>query len=272
MTHIQVVVLVKAAPVLTSQLDETMCVAGARVDGDRPEWIRLHPVPFRDLAVDARFAKYQTLTLEVRRPRSDRRPESWSPIEGTIELGERMGTEQRWADRRQLVSELLEADMCDLVEANRAGSGPGVPSLAVVRPAEPPRLLITERDAEQLATWHRRAEGAKNRLSLFDDGASQKPDFEVVPWRFRYEYRCGSPSCAGNHRQTIVDWEIVALWRRLRHHDDWQDRIRQKFEGELWNDRASVLFVGNQEQHPASFLVLGVFWPPASSYQPRLGL
>lgn len=272
MTRVEVVVLVKAAPVLTSHLEETMCVAGARVDGEAPEWIRLHPVPFRDLAEDSRFVKYQTVSVDVRRSRTDRRPESWSPIEGTIELGQRMDTKANWADRRQLVAQLLEADMCHLVEANRAGSKNDVPSLAVVRPAEPPRLVISEREPEQLATWRRRAEGAKNRLSLFDEALPRKPDFEVVPWRFRYQYRCRSRRCSGKHQQTIVDWEIVALWRRVRHLSDWQDRLRQKFEEELWNDRDSVLFVGNQERHPVSFLVLGVFWPPASDYQQRLQL
>ncbi len=45
----RVIVLVKAAPVLTQHLDETMCVAGVRIDGGPPQWVRLHPVPFRDL-------------------------------------------------------------------------------------------------------------------------------------------------------------------------------------------------------------------------------
>ena len=55
---IRFIVLVKAAPVMTRALDETMCVAGARLDTTVPEWVRLHPVPFRDLADDSRFAKY----------------------------------------------------------------------------------------------------------------------------------------------------------------------------------------------------------------------
>ena len=48
--------------------------------------------------------------------------------------------------------------------------------------------------------------------------------------------------------------------------------MRQKFEHEMWQGKAAALFVGNQEEHPASFLVLGVFWPPDESYQPRLDL
>jgi len=73
---IRALVLVKAAPVLTSQLEETMCVAGIRLDTDRPEWIRIHPVPFRDLDDESRFAKYQVITVDAIRPRTDRRPES----------------------------------------------------------------------------------------------------------------------------------------------------------------------------------------------------
>ena len=269
--RVKAVVLVKAAPVLTQNLDETMCVAGARVDRDRPDWIRLHPVPFRDLGEDSRFAKYQQIEVDVIRPKTDRRPESWTPVHGSIELGSRLGTERNWADRRELVSNLLHADMCDLVSANRTGSGPGTPSLAIVRPTVPPELIISPRDAEQLAKWKARAQGAANRQSLFDQPSTSKPDFEVVPWRFQYRYRCQKAACA-THTQTIVDWEVVALWRHVRHRDNWQDLIRQKFEDELWRDRAAVIFVGNQEQHPGSFLVLGVFWPPDAEYQPRLAL
>jgi len=113
-----VTVIVKAAPVLTASLDETMCVAGARLTDDGVEWIRLHPVPFRDLATEARFAKYQEMEAELIRPRTDRRPESWRPLPGSIRLGRRLGTERAWADRRDLVSRLYQADMCDLVDAN----------------------------------------------------------------------------------------------------------------------------------------------------------
>lgn len=47
--------------------------------------------------------------------------------------------------------------MCDLIERNRSGSGPDTPSLAAVRTAEAPELLIDERDAEQLRRWRERA-------------------------------------------------------------------------------------------------------------------
>lgn len=268
---IRFIVLVKAAPVLTRALDETMCVAGARLDTSQPEWIRLHPVPFRDLADESKFAKYQVVTVGVRRPKTDRRPESWSPLHGTIVPAETLGTGNGWAQRRRIVDRLPEVNMCDLVEANQGGSRSGTHSLAVVRPVGPPRLRVSERDGEQLTKWRRRATAAAGRLSLFDDPDDRKPDFEVVPWRFQYEYTCRAPGCR-SHTQTIVDWEALALWRHVRHHADWQERMRLKFEHEMWERRDSVLFVGNQEEHPNSFLVLGVFWPPAGGAQGVLDL
>ena len=193
------------------------------------------------------------------------------PIVDSMTPGLRMDTAGGWADRRALIEVLPEVLMCDLIEANRAGSGPGVPSLAVVRPVAPPSLEISERDDDQLARWRTLAEGAKGRLSLFEDPSEPKPDFEVVPWRFRYGYLCAKPGCNGHH-QTVVDWEIVALWRHVRQRPNWQELMRQKFEQELWDRRDSVLFVGNQEQYPIAWLVLGVFWPPDTAYQPRLDL
>jgi hypothetical protein len=153
----------------------------------------------------------------------------------------------------------------------RGWSGPGVASLAVVRPAAPPRLEISVRDAAQVGEWQRRAEAADSRLSLFDDPSTAKAPFEVVPWRFRYLYDCSAEGCGG-HRQTIVDWEVLAYWRRVRHEPNWQERMRRRFEDDLWVGRDPVLFVGNMEQHPWSFLVLGVFWPPAGPVQTMLDI
>ncbi len=266
-----VVVLVKAAPVLTRELDETMCVAGVRVDNGHHEWVRLHPVPFRDLGDDSKFSKYQTVSVTVRRPKTDRRPESWAPISGSILPIDAMGTEHGWARRRRLVEGLGEAQMCDLIEANRSGSGPGTPSLAVMRPVEPPVLEITPRDQDQLRIWRERASASASRLSLFDTPGSFKPQLEVVPWRFRYSFRCSARNCKG-HAQTIVDWEVATLWRRVRQRDDWKEAMKVRFECDLWQGKDSVLFVGNQEQHPVSFLVLGVFWPPAGPAQGLLDL
>ena len=91
-----------------------------------------------------------------------------------------------------------------------------------------------------------------------------------MPWRFRYKYRCQAASCGG-HQQTIIDWELVALWRKVRSDDDWEALILHKFADDLWSPkRDTVMFVGNQHQHPKGFLILGVFWPPRTPLQGSL--
>jgi hypothetical protein len=270
MTTMRVMILVKAAPVLTSALRESMCVAAMSLD-EPPRWIRLHPVPFRDLEDNTKFRKFQEVTVNVIRPRSDRRPESWTPIEGTIVPGATIGTEHAWSTRRQRLARLdSDPTMCDLVELNRSGSGPDTPSLAVVRTREAPRFVIRERDAEQLAKWRARAQAIDSQPSLFEDPGQTKAPFEVIPWRFSYRYHCLAPDCSG-HDQTVVDWEAVALYRNVRSRTDWRELMRRKFEDELWaSDRDTVLLVGNMEQRPWNFLVLGVFWPPREGLQPSL--
>lgn len=266
---LRVMILVKAAPVLTSALQESMCVAAMTLAPDS-EWIRLHPVPFRDLADDSKFHKYQEVTVRAIRPRSDRRPESWVPIEGSVHPGEIIGSEHGWSTRRQRVAALGEHTMCDLIERNRSGSGPETPSLAVVRTSGIPELVITERAKEQLDKWQQRAEAMAARPSLFDNDDTPKPAFEVIPWRFSYKYRCLAAGCNG-HTQTIIDWEAMALYRHVRFDPDWQEKMHRKFVEEMWaSNRDSVLFVGNMEQRPRNFLVLGVFWPPRQGVQQSL--
>jgi hypothetical protein len=265
----EVLVLVKAAPVMTGALDETMCVAGVRIDANRNEWVRLHPVPFRDLADKNRFVKYQQITAQCIRHKTDRRPETWTPIYGSIVPGETISPARGWERRRPYIEQLGEMTMCELIDRNRSGSGPTTPSLAVVRPVEPPTVLVDMRDDEQLKRWRERADAAAATPSLFDDPTATKPPFDVVPWRFRYHYRCAATACSG-HNQTIVDWEAATLWRRVRHRADWEDAMRIKFEREMWTGKDALLFVGNMEQRPWNFLVLGVFWPPAGPTQTTL--
>lgn len=92
----------------------------------------------------------------------------------------------------------------------------------------------------------------------------------MIPWRFSYRYRCLAPDCNG-HKQTIVDWEAVALYRNVRSKPEWRELMRQKVEDEMWAPgKDTVLFVGNMEQRPWNFLVLGVFWPPSAGLQASL--
>jgi len=63
-----VMVTVKAYPQTSKRLmSEVVCVAGVRLDRGQPEWIRIFPVPFRDLAIAAKFKKHEIFEVDVRR-------------------------------------------------------------------------------------------------------------------------------------------------------------------------------------------------------------
>lgn len=261
--QIELVVTVKAYPAVGVKTGEAVCVAGVRTD--EPGWVRLFPVPFRDLPPQAQFKKWQRIRLRVRRPRSDPRPESWAPDVTSIEVvGELRAGD--WAERRRLVDALPERAMCEMNALNTmvAGRDVGAASLAVVRPREAPTLRIETRPAADILEG--RAKMAQGALPMFASGSDP---IEILEHVFKYEYRCVEPTCRG-HSQSVIDWEIAQAYRRWRrdYPSDWQQRLKAKWEGDLWAaDRDSRLFVGNQHQHPGSFLVLGVFWPPRAPLQ-----
>jgi hypothetical protein len=89
--------------------------------------------------------------------------------------------------------------------------------------------------------------------------AQDAPRLEFCPYAFKYSYRCWSPTCHG-HGQPIVDWEISEAWRgwRVQYPDDYLMRIKDKWLGLVAPDRQPAFFVGNQQQAPQAFMVLGV--------------
>ncbi len=58
----RVLITVKAYPEISTKHGETVCVAG--IDADAGSWVRLYPIPFRDLEAYRKFKKYSI--IEVR--------------------------------------------------------------------------------------------------------------------------------------------------------------------------------------------------------------
>ena len=254
--------VVKAYPALSRTYGEVSCVAGIQTTADGPRWIRLYPVPFRALDDNQRFAKYQPMRLQAETHSSDRRPETRRPNRDSIEVvGEALPSTHGWEARRRFVEPLIAESMCAIQRQERRDGT----SLAVFRPAEVLDVAIERKDVNKEKVEIARAWSAQPSLLDglgSDERIHQLEALEQIPWTFKYRYRCGDNECNG-HLQTIVDWEIVELFRHVRSHSDWQERLRAKWLGQLCApDRDTAFFVGNQHQHPTSFLVLGVWWPP----------
>jgi hypothetical protein len=265
---IDLIPLVKAYPALSKKYGEVSCIAGVRMSGpESPEWIRLYPVPFRSLSDDSRFAKYQPIRVRVQRHGGDRRPETRRPDRDSIELaGPPIPSDHGWRSRRRFVEPLIAPSMCEIRRRQRSDGT----SLAVFRPREVVDLIIERADVNEGKREIARTWAAQPSLLDEvppDERRYQVRELEQVPWSFKYRYLCADPHCP-THTQSIIDWEIAELYRHVRHRDDWQDRLKARWIGELCApNRDTAFFVGNQHQHPGSFLVLGVWWPPRQPEQ-----
>lgn len=252
--RLAILVTVKAYPAIGKKHGEAVCVAG--VDTQRPRWIRLFPVPFRDMPFDQRFKKFDVIELQASKA-SDPRPESFQPNVDSIAVVNHISP-QRPAERRRFIAPLMRPSMCAVRREQKANGT----SLGVFRPAEPPELLIVE----DRSPWEPDKQMIVDQPSMLMPG---KKGLEKVPFRFLYRYRCaGEPACRG-HEQSIVDWEIAEAFRRWREQHGEQralEMIQLKWTDQLWApDRETVLFTGNQFKNPDGFLILGVFWPPKPS-------
>lgn len=260
--QMQVLVTVKAYPQPSRTYGETVCVAGVRTDLGEPTWIRIYPVAYRDLAFADRFKKYQFMHLRAFRASSDTRPESFKPNIPSAQLGEVIGTERRWATRWRYLKGLAGATTaCELYAAQ---DDLAAPSLGLVKPKDVDRLEVEPNEGFS-ADRQRVAELA----AAGDLFTAQRDALEPAPYRLKYRYTCMSTGCNG-HSQTLIDWEAgeaARSWKQAGASDqDLPALLRQKFLDQLCAaDRDTYLFLGNQHQHRRSFLVLGVFWPPAGS-------
>lgn len=255
--RMSLLVTVKAYPAISQQYGEVVCVAGIRTDTPTPEWARLYPVAFRDIPLAQRFKKYQVISLEASRHGTDRRPESYRPNLDTLEVGDLLDTKNGWAKRWPFVEPLVGESMCELRHRQEVDGT----SLGAFRPAKVLDFII-DTDAEE---WGESKSGIASQPSLF---FPTKDGLERIPYRFRYRYRCSTPGCR-EHTQSMIDWELAQSWRSWRERYDEAtllDNLRSRFlEDMCAPGRDTIFFVGNQHQHPTSFLVLGVFWPPRAA-------
>lgn len=253
-TELRVLVTVKAAPNPSHKYGETVCVAGVRAEWNRPGWIRLYPINFRALPPDKQFQKYDIIALQATPATNDQRRESWCP---NLETLRRVRHLNRWRERRAWLDPYVSDSMCAFNEAARQRQD--APSLG----------LVTPRDISQLALaphpgWtpdqQRKIDAYVRQGDLF-----HRPRKPLAPPRFRgtYHYRCHAPRCRG-HRQTILDWEFVALQHRHPGLSDSELRgvLEEKFFAILCDPARDVAFyIGNQAKRVQDFSVLGLYYP-----------
>ncbi len=247
----ELLVTVKAYPSISTKYGEAVCVAGVRLDGPTPEWVRLFPVGFRDLDHASQFDKYQVIRVRAQQHTTDTRRETWKPDVDSIEVVRKLKAGAHWPERRAVLEPMLGPTMCEL-NRGRRGNGPG-PSLGLVRPREVRGIKVRAENP-----W------SEGQLGTAGQGNLLTPKSELVKpdHAFSYHWMCEDRACRG-HTQKIVDWELGQSYRSWpQTGQSLLDALEDKWLGQMCGPgRDPMFFVGDQHTRPGQFLVLGTFWP-----------
>jgi hypothetical protein len=259
----RVLILCKTYPSPSATYSETSCVAGVTEKG---ELIRLFPVPFRLIADEQQFRKWQWVSALVEKARDDHRPESHRVFVDRIECDDAPlpAGKEGWPHRMELLRRVPIYSDFAAVEAARVSSGA---TLALLRPS---RILELEIKATKNADWtdEERAKltQMQRQSSLFSEEEDQRQValLEKIPFDFHYRYECTVDGTSAVYRHKLVDWEVGALYRRLRRQygaTGWEKPFREKYEQEL-PARDLLLLLGTIHRFPDQWLAVSVICPP----------
>lgn len=243
--------IVKAYPNPEDDYGEACCTAGVDRDGN---WLRIWPVPFRDLRPDQKFTKWQWITATIRHS-SDPRPESYEVQPETIRVRERVDTSKDWRKRLALLSGHFVGSVEELQTLQQTGTQ----TMGSIRPREVFEFVIEERDDPN---WKPGQLGLLAQQGLF---TARRALLERIPFKFSYRFRCDDASCRTAHKLQILDWELAEAYRswRVTYGEAWEQAIRNKFETELLA-KDLIFNLGNYIKYPNSFGIVGLVYPPKS--------
>jgi hypothetical protein len=259
----RVLILCKTYPSPSATYSETSCVAGVTSSG---KLVRLFPVPFRLIADEQQFRKWQWVTALVEKSRDDHRPESHRIFVDKIECDPAPlpAGREGWVHRMEMLRNVpLYSDFA-AVEAARVSGGA---TLAILRPA---RILELEIKATKSPSWTDKEKAnltqMQKQTSLLseDENRRQVTLLEKIPFDFYYRYECIVDGKPVVYKHKLVDWELGALYRRLRKQhgaSGWEKPFREKYEQEL-PSRDLLLLLGTIHRFPDQWLVVSVICPP----------
>lgn len=259
----RVLITVKTYPALSSKYDEVVCTAGLRENGT---WVRLYPIPFRQMDEVEKYAKFDFIEVDLVRNSADPRPESHR-VRSDIKKAGHVGVENNWAQRRLMVLEksLVYTDFSQLIADNKSNKGV---SLATFKPAAILGVEI-ESDSREWDTDKLEKITLRSRQNkLFEDNDKVFSVVSKLPFKFKYIF---TDTTGQERKLSVIDWELGALfWKEKRRFGGDESKalesVKNKYLKELVVDRDIHFFVGTTQAwdglSPNPFMIIGVFSPP----------
>ncbi len=254
----KILILCKTYPSPSGKYAETSCVAGMLESGDL---IRLFPVPFRHIAEEHQFRKWQWIDAKVEKARGDHRPESYSIKVDTILPGATVPTKKEWMARRDLLSKLkLFGSFNDIVSHQAETRS----SLALLNPT---RVLGLDIEPVSNPDWTddeiAKLAQEQKQGGLFDEDKHSIRRLRKLPFDFYYRYECASQTGNVSFRHKLVDWEVGALfWNcKSNYGNMWEEKFRAKLEVAIPSNDLMFL-MGNQHRFQDQWLLISLIYPP----------
>lgn len=265
MALMNVLIAVKTYPTLSAEYDELVCTAGFLEDGS---WIRIYPIPFRKLADDSQYHKWQWVTIDLVRNTKDLRNESYRPvdIDKPIQLGPVVPSKNNWAYRKPYVLHEVYTNMDELIaEAQR----PPYKSLAVVKPAQVKDFIWEGVDRD----WNPEKLKAVYANQMQGDLFKQEDErvaFTVakkLPYKFSYVF---TTEDSKERTLMIEDWELGMLyWHCLEAaNGDEQiacQKVRERYFDIMTKGTDFYFLMGTTLRYhnisPNPFIIIGTFYP-----------
>lgn len=250
----EILITVKAYPSISKKYTETVCVAG--IDINSKNWIRLYPVPFRDLTDEKKFKKYNIIGADVLKSKKDSRPESYKVNIDSIEILDFLDSRRdKWSKRKEIIFPTLSNSFCEILKEREINNK----SLGIFKP--------TNVSFEYEKSYKKNSDNTDylySQLSFFN---KEKKKIDSIPYIFRYKFYCKNLNNCPGHTLSIIDWEIGQAYRSWRHKYKYEnlllEKIKERFLLNICSESNDYYFyVGNMHRFQSIFMILGIFYPP----------
>lgn len=264
----KVLITVKTYPRPTPTYEEIVCTAGLLENG---KWIRIYPIPFRNLPFIDQFSKFTWIGLNLIKQSSDFRLESYRPkqmYDEKIIVENSVGTKKNWLERKRLVQKEVFSSMDQVINLAYKESR----SLVTLKPNE---IIGFAVEKEKDRDWDPKYINRLSQMKLFEKPESRQI-IKKLP--YKYYYRFITDGDTQPRKLMIHDWEIGALyWNCLSQTKGDEvaanELVKQKYFHDFATTKDISFFLGTTYQYqkkkaPNPFSIIGVFPPPKTAQIP----
>ena len=244
----KLLVLAKAAPVVSKKYKELICIAGITKDG---AWRRIYPIPWECFWRNSKtyFKKKSWIEYSLRETESsDHRPESRKINTSSIS--------SLHEENYKTIKKILDKNLTTLEELKEKGHREV--SLGVIKP------IITDFIEEKSNTFGKLKERGK-QLTIFGKSIIR---IDPAEKRFSYVFKCGNPKCKG-HKMMCEDWELAELYRHCR---DYRKIGKYKDDKEVFEKiklkmldfmikKSEIYFIVGTHYRFNTFIIVGIIYP-----------